>query len=299
MSVADMGFSPSSFDTRPPDPSSLGLVTSRWFGELELCFEVREGRTVLAHQRHVGPLLVQRPFYPEADGTCHVYLLHPPGGVAGGDVLDTRIHMGTSTRTLLTTPGATKFYRSAHGGGEQRLSIDVGKDGICEYLPQETIMFDGADASMDMRIDLAVGARYLGWDFLSLGRPAAGEKFSRGRIRQRVQVFEDGKPIWFEQLQLTGGSPLSLASYALAAQPIIGTMIYVGETPGECTERVREAIGEGAQGRFSVSQLERAVVCRYLGPRVSEAKSLFSGAWNAMRTACQGKPANAPRIWAT
>ncbi|YBV95145.1 urease accessory protein UreD (plasmid) [Phyllobacteriaceae bacterium JZ32] len=274
-------------------------MPSSWLGELELWLEARDGRTSLMRSRHVGPLVVQRPFHPEADGTCHVYLLHPPGGVAGGDTLETTIHLGPGTRTLLTTPGATKFYRSTHGRSEQRMSISVGEDAVCEYLPQETILFDEADALIDMQVSLAAGATYAGWDFLSLGRPAADEKFTNGRIRQRIQVFHDGKPVWFERLHLTAGSPLSRASYALADQPILGTMIYVGNAAEDCAERVREALRERAAAVFSVSQLEGVIVCRYLGPRLSQAKSLFARAWDVLRTACQGKPANAPRIWAT
>lgn len=250
-------------------------------------------------RRHLGPLVVQRPFHPEADGTCHVYLLHPPGGIAGGDRLETKIHLGPGARTLLTTPGATKFYRSAHGHGEQRVSISLGEGAVCEYLPQETILFDGADASIDTKVSLAAGATYVGWDFLSLGRPAADERFVNGRISQRIQVFRDGKPIWFERLHLIGGSPLFQASYALADQPILGTMIYVGDAAEDCAERVRGALMDHAADVFSVSQLENVVVCRYLGQRLSRAKSLFARAWEILRTACQGKPASAPRIWAT
>ncbi|WP_245306946.1 MULTISPECIES: urease accessory protein UreD [unclassified Rhizobium] len=250
-------------------------------------------------QRHIGPLVVQHPFHPEADGTCHVYLLHPPGGIAGGDKLETKIHLGPGTRVLLTTPGATKFYRSTHGRGEQHLSISVGEGAILEHLPQETILFDGADALIDTRVLLAAGATYVGWDFLSLGRPAADEAFQNGRLSQRMAVLCDAKPIWFERLHLTGGSPLSQATYALAGHPILGTMIYVGDVAEDCAERVRGALTGHAAEVFCVSQLERVVVCRYLGQRVSEAKSLFASAWDVLRTACLGKPANAPRIWAT
>lgn len=276
---------------------SLPSPTS-WLGELELWFERRGHRTELMRRRHVGPLVVQRPFHPEADGTCHVYLLHPPGGVAGGDSLETSIHLGPGSQTLLTTPGATKFYRSPHGGGAQRLRIDVDENAICEYLPQETILFDGADAAIDAQVRLAEGASYVGWDFLSFGRPAANERFVSGKVSQRMQVFRDGKPVWSERLQLGAGSPLLQAAYGLADQPILGTMIYVGDPAEGCAERVRERLGADASV-FSVSQLEKVVVCRYLGPRLSHAKSLFIRAWDVLRTACQGKPASMPRIWAT
>lgn len=280
---------------RPPP----GPLPTTWLGELELWFEVRQDRTVLTRQRHLGPLVVQRPFHPEKDGTCHVYLLHPPGGVAAGDTLETSIHLAPGSRTLLTTPGAGKFYRSAHGQGVQRLTMDIGKDAVCEYLPQETILFDGADATIETRIRLAAGATYVGWDFLSFGRPAADETFTVGKVSQRIEVMLEGSPLWLERLHLTGGSALLKARHGLAGQPILGAMIHVGHAPDDCAGRIRAALGGGADRVFSVTQLERVVVCRYLGPRLSQAKSLFARAWDVLRMASQGKPASVPRIWAT
>jgi urease accessory protein len=270
---------------------------SQWLAELELWFAVSAGKSRLMRRRHLGPLAVQHPFHPERDGTCHVYLLHPPGGVAGGDRLDLRFHLAACARVVLTTPGATKFYRSEQGSGTQSSFIEVGAGAVCEYLPQEAIVFDGADARTDTRVLLAPDATYVGWDFVCLGRLAASERFNTGRMSQRIEVRRDGKPIWFERLELQGGSPLMEAAFALAGQPTWGTMIYVGAVDDDAAEHVRSAIGES--GVFSVSQLEQVVVCRYLGTRVSDGKALFAQAWSVLRTLDQGKAANIPRIWAT
>lgn len=272
---------------------------SSWPAELELWFARSAGKSRLVRRRHLGPLVVQRPFHPEKDGTCHVYLLHPPGGIAGGDRLDLRFHLAADSRAVLTTPGAAKFYRSEHGAGAQSVHVEIAAGAVCEYLPQETIVFDGADARMETRVSLASDATYVGWDFLCLGRPAAGERFEAGRLSQRIEIVRDGKPIWFERLELQGGSPLMAAAFALAGQPTSGTMVYAGAIAADAAEHVRAAIGEAGDGVFSVSQLEEAVVCRYLGPRVSEGKALFARAWNVLRTLGQGKAADMPRIWAT
>lgn len=274
----------------PAQPSS-------WPAELELWFGLSAGKTRLVRRRHLGPLVVQRPFHPEKDGTCHIYLLHPPGGVAGGDCLDLRFHVDAGARALLTSPGATKFYRSEHGAGTQSTRVEVGAGAVCEYLPQETIVFDGGDARMETRVSLAPRATYVGWDFLCLGRPAAGERFDTGRLSQRIEIRRGGRPIWFERLELHGNSPLMRAAFALAGQPTWGTMVYAGAVTEDAAEQVRAAIGES--GVFSVSQLEEVVVCRYLGPRVAEGKALFVRAWNVLRMLGQGKAAEAPRIWAT
>lgn len=272
---------------------------SSWPAELELWFALSAGKTRLVRRHHLGPLVVQRPFHPEKDGTCHVYLLHPPGGVAGGDRLDLRFHLDAGARALLTTPGATKFYRSEHGAGTQSAAVAVGAGAVCEYLPQETIVFDGADARIETKVSLAPDATYVGWDFLCLGRPAAGERFETGRLSQRIEIVREGRPVWFERLELQGDSPLMRAAFALAGQPAWGTMIYVGVVGDDAAEQVRAAIGDAGDGVFSVSQLEEAVVCRYLGPRASDGKALFVRAWNVLRSLGQGKAADRPRIWAT
>jgi len=272
---------------------------SRWLAELELWFGRSAGKTRLLRRRHLGPLMVQQPFHPETDGTCHVYVLHPPGGVAGGDRLDLRFHLDTDARAVLTTPGATKFYRSEQASSIQSVGIEVGAGAVCEYLPQETILFSGAHAQIETHVALAADATYVGWDFLCLGRPAAGERFEAGTLSQRLRITRDGRPIWFERIALPGGSPLMNAAFALAGQPTWGTLVYAGALPEDAAERVRAAIGARGAGVFSVSQLDHAVVCRYLGPRVADGKSLFIQAWDVLRHLGQGKVAHMPRIWAT
>lgn len=272
---------------------------STWNAELELWFAPVAGKTQLVRRRHLGPLVVQKPFHPERDGTCHVYLLHPPGGVAGGDRLDIRFHIASGARALMTTPGATKFYRAAHGSSAQTTTIDVAAGAVCEHLPQEAILFDGADAAIDTRVSLSGDATYLGWDFVCLGRPAADERFRNGQLQQRIEIARDGRSIWFERMQLPGGSPMMAARYGLGGHPTWGTMVYAGPLAEDAGARVRAAIGTDGDGTFSVSQLEHVVVCRYLGPRVSAGRALFARAWGALRVSCQGKSASPPRIWAT
>lgn len=271
-----------------------------WRAELELWLERRGGKTRLVRRRHVGPLVVQRPFHPEGDGTAHIYLLHPPGGVAEGDMLETTCHLAPGARAVLTTPGATKFYRSAKGSSEQRTVIDVAAGAVCEFLPQEAIIFDGANARIETHVALAAtDATYVGWDFVSLGRPAAGERFASGSVQQRIEVSLEGRPIWFERLSLQGGSPLGRAPFALRGRPIVGSMIYIGPIADDAAERVRDRLGEEAGDVFSISQLDQGIVCRYLGEAMSEGKSLFARAWDVLREAGQGKRAAVPRIWAT
>ena len=275
------------------------MSSGGWHAELELWFANAHGKTRLVRRRHCGPLAVQRAFHPEADGSAHVYLLHPPGGVAGGDNLEITCHIAPEARAVLTTPGATKFYRSERGTSTQRTVIDVGAGATCENLPQETILFEGADAAVITRVTLAEDSAYIGWDFVSLGRPAAKERFLAGRLRQRVEIFRGDEPIWFEQVAFSSAPHVLDAPFAFAGHPIAGTMVYAGPMLDDTVERIREGLGEAASGVFSASQLERVIVCRYLGERMSEGKALFLQAWSILREHGLRKKAVAPRIWAT
>ena len=148
-----------------------------WQASLNLQFRRDPERTVLARAAHVGPLTVQRPFYPEGE-TCHLYLLHPPGGIVGGDELDIEVTLEAGSHALITMPGASKFYRSA--GAEGRLSqrMTVGENATLEWLPQDTIFFPAARARLSTRFQLTSGSRLLAWELFCLGRPVNGVAFS-------------------------------------------------------------------------------------------------------------------------
>src|SRR5262245_17868648 len=172
-------------------------VTASWKAELELGFERIDGRTILAHRRHDGPLVVQKPLYPEGGEVCHAIVVHPPAGIAGGDELLLKAKTEQSACALLTTPGAGKWYRSAGPWASQALDFAVG--GALEWLPQETIVYDGALAELRTDVRLAADARYIGWEILCLGRRGSGERYTRGTIRLSTRIQRAGKLVWFER----------------------------------------------------------------------------------------------------
>src|SRR3970282_394977 len=178
-------------------------VAQSWKAELGLGFECRSGRTVLAKRRHDGPLVVQKPLYPEGGEVCHAIVVHPPAGMAGGDELELRARSAVGAHALLTTPGAGKWYRSAGPWAAQRLRFDVA--GALEWLPQETIVFCGARAQLDTEVRLGADARYLGWEILCLGRTGSGEKFARGEMRLSTQLFRGDKLLWLPRGRIEGG----------------------------------------------------------------------------------------------
>lgn len=293
--IPDADLEGTPFGSRVADPSR-----GRWYAELELWLEHEAGRTRLMRRRHVGPLMVQQAFHPEADGTAHVYILHPPAGVAGGDSLEVACHVGEGASALLTTPGATKFYRSPGRSSQARTRIDAGAGAAVEYFPQEAIVFDGANATIKTQVTLAPDAVFTGWELISLGRPASGEAFATGTLSQLVEVDRAGRPIWYERLALGEGSPLREARYAFAGNPIFGVLVHAGPMPEDLADPIRAAAQQvPAHGAFAVSQLEDILVCRYLGASMAEAKTLFLHAWQALRERTRHTPAITPRIWST
>jgi urease accessory protein len=283
----------------PPAPSPRHGAAGGWSANLSLGFSARGARTVLAHRRHSGPLQVQRAFYPDGERACHVYILHPPGGVVGGDSLAIHARVERGAHALLTTPAAGKLYRS--DGAEAMLSqeLDVADGAWLEWLPQETIAFDGAHAASTTRVELSGNAGFIGWEILCLGRPAAGEAYTRGAFTQRFGIRRDGAPLWWERNALAGGAPALNAPWGLAGRSVVATLVAVGRAP-RALAGLRDLLnGDREGGEFSVSQLREVLVCRYLGDSAEQARAGFTAAWRLLRPALWEVEATPPRIWAT
>ena len=269
-----------------------------WQAELSLVFRPDAGgRTVLNHCEHSGPLRVQRPFYPEpVHGACHVYILHPPGGVVGGDSLSMTTLLQPKSRALLTTPAAGKFYRSA--GAEARLvqNFKVAANAVLEWLPQEAIFFNGAKVRATTRIDVDSEGCFIGWEISCLGRPAAGELFSRGFCRQIFEVWRDDEPLFLEHGRFDGGAELLRTAWGLQGKPVFGTFVCASQIRG-LDAKVRAAVTVPSDDGFAVTHMDGVLVCRYLGESVQRARNLFTQAWAVLRPEVIGTPACAPRIW--
>lgn len=275
-----------------------------WAAELDLSFVRSGARTALQGRKHVGPLRVQRPFYPEGDAVCHVYVLHPPGGLVAGDRLQIRAEVARGAHALLTTPAAGKLYRSAHAErrAAQHQLFRVAERGVLEWLPQETIAFDGARSELSTRVELAGDARFVGWEVLCLGRPAAGERFTRGEVRPSLELVRDQRVVYVERGAYRAGSPVMEAAWGLAGQPVVGTLLWAAAGAGAQVDAAREVIAQyplEAEARAAVSGWGDVLIARYLGPRAESARELFACIWSALRPALLGRTASAPRIWKT
>jgi urease accessory protein len=276
--------------------SADSLPHAGWRAELALDIRLRGTRSVLAARRHDGPLVVQKPLYPEGEAVCHAVVAHPPGGIAGGGELELTVRAGPGARALLTTPGAGKWYRTAGPWARQRIALDADAGAVLEWLPQETIVFESAAAELEADIRLAADARYIGWEIIRLGRTASGERFTRGQLRTRTSIRRDGRLAWLERARLAGGSDLLDSPLGLAVEPVFGTMLAAApRIDAGLVAACREA--HPGAGSGAVTCLPGVLVARYLGASSAAARSYFEALWRIVRPALAGRDAVEPGIW--
>jgi urease accessory protein len=278
------------------DPESMRWG---WPASLELSFQYREPTTVLIRNQHRGPLQVQKALYPEGPGTCHVVVLHPPGGIAAGDNLRVQAELGGGARALLTTPGATKWYRSDALRARQQLHFSLDDDAVLEWLPRENILFDGSNISMTLDVALTASSKYFGWEVLGFGRRASGECWRRGSLDMHTRIRRADRVLWSEHANIDAGSGFAKSAAGLSGFSVCGTFVVAGyDVDGAllaACRRVRPAI---AAARSGITRVPGVLIARYLGDSTEEAFSWFTHLWIVLRPALSEKVACAPRVWA-
>ncbi|MBI5612353.1 MAG: urease accessory protein UreD [Gammaproteobacteria bacterium] len=272
-----------------------------WRGQLDLGFARQGERTALVERRAHMPLAIQRPFYPEGPQICHVLVLHPPGGMVGGDRLEIDLDLKLGAQALLTTPSAGKWYRSARRQALQQIHARLADDAHLEWLPQETIVFDGAYVRQSQHVELAPRATWLGWDITRFGRSARNERFLTGEWRNFTEVWRDGRPLWIDRQRIAGGDRLFDATYGLAGQPVVGSLVWLGQPVVAAVIEAARAAWRASprSGEAGVTRLTQGMLCRYRGPSSAEARQWFGEVWDLLRQTFRARPACSPRIWNT
>jgi urease accessory protein len=279
-------------NSRPPP------ISQAWHAELSLGFACAAERTVLRENRHRGPLRVQKALYPEGDAVCQAIVLHPPSGIAGGDNLVISAEIGASAHAQLTTPGAGKWYRSGGAEASQCINFTVGEGATLEWLPQETIIFDGARARMETHVSLAADSNYIGWDILCLGRAASGERFEHGKFDLFYRVDRNNQPIWIERGGFAGNDAMLTSPAGWAGASVSGTLLAAFSHTPELLAACR-AIAPVDAARHALTALPGLLIARYLGDSSEAARLWFAALWAVIRPVCCGRPAIIPRIWNT
>ncbi|MFE8646250.1 urease accessory protein UreD [Sphingomonas sp. NCPPB 2930] len=256
-----------------------------------------------ARFRHDGPLRILQSLFPEGPGICHNVLVHPPGGLVGGDVLDIQVGVGSGAHGLVTTPGATRFYRSQGETAVQRSRIVLEAGARLEWLPAEALCYDACQAENHLRMELAPGAELIGWDVTAFGLPHAGLPFLRGSLLQHIEM----PGVWLERGRIAADDTLLLDSpLGLAGHRCMASVFLLAGSPldrgarEEALDVARAVIDAHAlrETAGATSPDGRVVVVRALAPVVEPAMDLMRQVRAAWRAARWGLPATLPRIWA-
>ena len=272
-----------------------------WHASLELNYRRSGSRTTLQH-RHDGPLRILKSLYPEGEGVCHNVIVHPPGGLVGGDTLDIRVRAEAGAHALISTPGATRFYRSEGPEATQQVHLSVAEGARLEWLPLESIAYPQCQARNSLTLDIAPGGECLGWDVCALGLPAADQPFTQGQLLQALHW----PGVWQERARIDASDVRLLDSpLGLGGHRTLGTLWLARGLPWTASEReallsaVREALAPqtDAVPAGATSPDARLVLVRALGPQVEPVMALLQRAWAALRVQAWAMPGSAPRIW--
>ena len=276
-------------------PLPTALFTPSWHAELELAYARFGDCTRPVKRRHLGPLRVQKHLYAEGPEVCQHIIVHPPGGIAGGDRLNISARVEQDAWAQITSPGAAKWYRAA-GPAYQQLELQVAAGATLEWLPQETIVYSAAQAELTTSIELEGDARLFYWDVVALGRPASGERFDLGHFQAHLDIRRDGRLLWHERQRITGGDGLLDSPIGLNGDPVFATLLVTGEIDAELLERCR-SLTHAVRG--DLTQLPGLLVARCLASEALLARAWLIDLWRLLRPVLLDREAQPPRIWNT
>lgn len=272
-----------------------------WHARLSLDYQLQGERTVLQHS-HDGPLRIFKSLYPEGNAVCHNVIVHPPGGLVGGDALDIGVRVASGAHALISTPGATRFYASDEAFATQQVRLHLDAGARLEWLPLETIAYPGCRADNRWSATLAEGAELLAWDVTALGLPGAAQPYDRGEFRQRLEI----SGCWLEQARIAADDRRLLDSpLGLGGHRCMGTLVFATGSPlardrrEHLLERVRETLQQVPAGVVAGATCpgDRVLAVRAVAPLVEPLMACLQSVWAALRPVAWGLPGDPPRIW--
>ncbi|MGE4243275.1 urease accessory protein UreD [Ramlibacter sp.] len=273
-----------------------------WHARLDLDYAVEGGRSV-ARYAHDGPLRILQSLYPEGGGVCHNVLVHPPGGLVGGDTLALDVVAREGSHGLVTTPGAARFYRSEGAQALQHARISVAGGGRLEWVPLEALYYSGCLAENWLEMDIAPGGELIGWDVAAFGLPQANQPFLRGHVQQHLQL----RGAWLERgcidahdTRLMDG-PLGLAGHRCLATLFFACGSDIARARRDAALEAARAVIDAhplASTAGVTSPNPRVLVVRALAPLVEPAMGLLRAVRRAWRPLLWSLPPSEPRGWA-
>lgn len=260
--------------------------------------------TCMGQTMHYGPLRVQRPFYPEGSDLLHMYLLHPPGGLVGGDQLSIQVRALTKAKVLVTTPSAGKLYRNESDMLQgQEVDIQVADGAVVEYLPQENIIFNGAKGTLNTRVNIEGSGLFIGWEITCLGRPEGNQFFEEGQLKQSLMLYQDGRPLFLDRLHLDAQDGIMQSKVGLQNKLAFATCVVNRELSPDAFNaliELQQVLNQAHKEEYlAVTQKPGVLIIRVLGNRAEPIRNLLEAVWRIIRPALHNREVCIPRIWNT
>lgn len=291
----------------------IDKVKSQWLASLDLQLEYSAHGTQLTKTKRCGPLTIQKAFYPEGRDCAHLYLLHPPAGIVSGDELQVNIDVQENAHTLVTTPGANRFYRARTdlSIGDPKQSqithINLADGAKCEHFPLETLVYNQANGVNNVAVRLHPNSVYCGWDMTCLGLPSSSEHFTDGLFTQLNTLHIDDVLMYHDKVVIEPASKIQQHAAGLANNTVFGTFLAYAPLAkvsqaqrAELIEKLRAVVeAHSASALMSITDIRQILVMRYLGQQAHQCKSLFIELWKLVRPLYIEKQGVQPRIWFT
>lgn len=269
------------------------IDNSTWQGKISLDYQCKGNKTYVNDSFASAPFKLQKSFYPEGNNPCHTVILHTAGGIVGGDYLSQNINLGQNSQVLITTPSASKIYRSNQKFAKQDININLHNNSFLEYLPQEIIVFNQSYYHQKTIINLSSNALFLGWEIIRFGRTAREEFFTVGEWLNYTEIWQGNKPLWIDRQHLQGESNLFFLDNGLGGKPVMASLVFVGKNVN-LKQEVRALVNDE---NLAVTHLSQGLLCRYHGDSVQKARQCLIQIWQYLRS-LEGKSAPfTPRIW--
>jgi urease accessory protein len=272
-----------------------------WHAELKLDYTLESQRTVARHAHH-GPMRILKSLYPEGDSICHNVLVHPPGGLVGGDTIDIQVSVEQGAHGLVSTPGATRFYKSGGYPALQQLTAHVADQARLEWVPLEALAYNECEATNRAFFHLAPSAELITWDVTALGLPSSDQAFTQGHFQQHLEI----PSVWLERGNVQGNDERWLNSpLGLAGHKCFASLVFACGSP-IASDRVESAL-EAARSIIETSPLKlqagitcahpQVIVMRVMSPLVEPTMDLLKQVWATWRHTLWELPSEPPRIW--
>lgn len=276
-------------------------LSPSWLAKLSLSYECTPIGTVLKKSLHEGPLRVQKALYPEGEDICHTVIIHPPAGIAGGDTLDIQVEVGQESHAVLSTPSATKWYKSFKNPATQHIQFELSESAKLDWLPQENLFFKGSNANVVTKLNLFSSASFIGWDALMLGRHASGEEWSSGHIHMRNEIRRDGELIWIENGCIDAQDHFSSSLPQLGSWPICANLWAIGPS---CSNTLAETFATMMPWtdslRAGITWLPQGILLvRAVSSDIEMTRNWMIDLWTKLRPIVHGVPAQPLRLWAS